>query len=111
MKVWVCFTNLQGELCCVLWIVWVRRCVISAGPGKSKRPVFEADLPDVALIVLQALAQYLVNLNVWTHNVLTILARRKALQSSSRCNVQCAGVCHLQFLAKSFCLCVHRPPA
>ena len=41
--------------------------------------------------MLQALAQYLVNLNVWTHNVLTILARRKALQSSSRCNVQHAG--------------------
>lgn len=42
-------------------------------------------------ILFQALAQYLVNLNVWTHNVLTILARRKALQSSSHCNVQCAG--------------------
>jgi hypothetical protein len=39
----------------------------------------------------QALAQYLVNLNVWTHNVLTIVARRRAQRSSSRCDVRAAG--------------------
>jgi hypothetical protein len=40
---------------------------------------------------VKALAQYLVNLNVWTHNVLTIIARRKAVASSSSCDVRCAG--------------------
>ncbi len=39
----------------------------------------------------QALAQYLVNLNVWTHNVLTVLARSKAKRSASSCNVCHAG--------------------
>lgn len=39
----------------------------------------------------QALAQYLVNLNVWTHNVLTIVARRRAQRTRSRCDVRAAG--------------------
>ena len=41
--------------------------------------------------MVQALAQYLVNLNVWTHNVLTVLARSKAKRSASSCNVCHAG--------------------
>ncbi len=40
---------------------------------------------------MQALAQYLVNLNVWTHNVLTVLARSKAKRTSSACDVRHAG--------------------
>ena len=40
------------------------------------------------LYYMQALAQYLVNLNIWTHNILTLVARRRALASHSRCNIQ-----------------------
>ncbi|KAK9845239.1 hypothetical protein WJX81_000853 [Elliptochloris bilobata] len=46
-----------------------------------------------AAILLQALAQYLVNLNVWTHNILTLVARRRAGLSSagrSLCDVRTA---------------------
>jgi solute carrier family 32 (vesicular inhibitory amino acid transporter) len=32
-----------------------------------------------------------VNLNVWTHNILTLEARRKAAQSQSECTVQHSG--------------------
>ncbi|CAL5220298.1 g2283 [Coccomyxa viridis] len=42
-------------------------------------------------ILFQALAQYLVNLNVWTHNVLTVLARSRAKRTSSACDVRHAG--------------------
>ena len=41
----------------------------------------------------QALAQYLVNLNVWTHNILTLVARRRAGLSAagrSLCDVRTA---------------------
>jgi hypothetical protein len=41
----------------------------------------------------QALAQYLVNLNVWTHNILTLLARRAAGRAPGgvgRCAVRTA---------------------
>ena len=41
---------------------------------------------------MQALAQYLVNLNVWTHNVLTVLARSRAKRTSSLCDVRHAGM-------------------
>ena len=43
--------------------------------------------------IAQALAQYLVNLNVWTHNILTLVARRRAGVSASGgslCNVRTA---------------------
>lgn len=60
----------------------------------SKGSNLKKDAMRLCLRCMQALAQYLVNLNVWTHNVLTIIARRKALQSSSACNVRCAGNAH-----------------
>lgn len=44
------------------------------------------------LCAMQALAQYLVNLNVWTHNVLTVLARSQAKRACSSCNVRHAGM-------------------
>lgn len=41
-----------------------------------------------ALILLQALAQYLVNLNIWTHNLLVLLGRAsdRAQASHARCD-------------------------
>eukprot|EP00884_Botryococcus_braunii_P008224 jgi/Botrbrau1/17402/Bobra.0833s0002.2 len=39
-------------------------------------------------ILVQALGQYLVNLNVWSHNILTLLARRSAAADGCKMNIQ-----------------------
>ena len=57
----------------------------------SGKPV-QRGLLNWLFCVLQALAQYLVNLNVWTHNVLTVLARSRAKRTSSACDVRHAGM-------------------
>ena len=54
--------------------------------GDSPRVRFAA-----ALILLQALSQYLVNLNVWTHNLLTLIARSGENGDAAADAIQCSS--------------------
>ena len=38
-------------------------------------------------VLIQAIAQYLVTLNIWSHNILLLLARRRAAKAGVPCQV------------------------
>ncbi len=38
-------------------------------------------------VLIQAIAQYLVTLNIWSHNILLLLARRRASRAGVPCTV------------------------
>ena len=44
-------------------------------------------------ILVQAVAQYLVTLNIWSHNILLLLARRSAAKAGVPCNVSLSRFC------------------
>lgn len=72
--------------------------------GHSPRVRFAA-----ACILVQACSQYLVNLNVWTHNLLVLLARTFPTKGEEHhADVQCSGDhCRWRWLAASVFVCIY----
>ena len=57
-------------------------------------------------VLVQAIAQYLVTLNIWSHNILLLLARRKAARAGVPCSV---SRCSPTFTTVSWCACSFAP--
>ncbi len=80
-------------------MLWGLRRYMARGPGVSDVIIFGIGSGVWAraacnAILVQAVGQYLVNLNVWTHNILTILARRAGALTGTKVTVETSADHH-----------------